>query len=83
MVPYTEKGLSTGWIDQNGGGFMSEPFYVSRGEVTRVDGLHRRARIAAGTEFDMGVHGAIKEHYRLDAEDLPLPVDYIAAATGG
>ena len=62
---------------------MSEPFYVSHGEVIRVDGLHRRARIAAGAEFDMGVHGAIKEHYRLDAKDLPLPVDYIVAATGG
>jgi hypothetical protein len=31
----------------------------------------------------MGVHGAIKEHYRLDAKDLPLPVDYIVAATAG
>lgn len=62
---------------------MSEPFYVSRGDVTRVGGLHRRARIAADTEFSMGVHGPIKEHYRLDAKDLPLPVDYIVAATGG
>jgi len=62
---------------------VSEPFYVSHREGSRVDGLHRRARIAAGTEFDMGVHGAIKEHYRLDAKDLPLPVDYIVAATGG
>ncbi len=62
---------------------MNEPFYISRGEVLRVEGLHRRARIAAGTEFSMGVHGAIKEHYRLDAKDLPLPVDYIVAATGG
>lgn len=62
---------------------MNGPFYVSRGEVTRVEGLHRRARIAAGTEFSMGVHGPIKEHYRLDAKDLPLPVDYIVAATGG
>lgn len=62
---------------------MSEAFYVSRGTVVRVDGLHRRAVIATGTEFDMGVHGPIKEHYRLDARDLPLPVDYIVAATAG
>jgi len=62
---------------------MGEPFYVSHGNVTRVDGLHRKARIAADTEFSMGVHGAIKKHYRLDAKDLPLPVDYIVAATGG
>lgn len=62
---------------------MSEPFYVSRGRVAIVEGVHRRAEIAADTRFDMGVHGPIKEHYRLDARDLPLPVDYIVAATGG
>ena len=30
-------------------------------------------------------HGgdAIKEHYRLEGKNLPLPVDYIVAATGG
>lgn len=62
---------------------MTDPLYVSRSEIIRVDGLHRRGRIAAGVELDMGVHGPIKEHYRLDAKDLPLPVDYIVAATGG
>jgi len=62
---------------------VSEPFYVSRGRVAVVRGVHRRAEIAAGTQFDMGVHGPIKAHYRLDASDLPLPVDYIVAATGG
>lgn len=61
---------------------VSNTFYVSRGRVVRVAGLHRRAEIAADTSFDMGVHGPIKEHYRLDAKDLPLPVDYIVAATG-
>jgi len=62
---------------------MSDPFYVSRGKVVKVDGVHRAAEVAAGTRFDMGVHGPIKEHYRIDARDLPLPVDYIVAATGG
>jgi hypothetical protein len=62
---------------------VSDAFYVSRGRVVRIDGLHRRATIATGTEFDIGVHGPIKEHYRLDAKDLPLPVDYIVAATAG
>lgn len=62
---------------------MSEPFYVSRSEVRKVAGVHRRARLEDGTEFDMGVHGVVKEHYRIDAEDLPLPVDYQVAATGG
>lgn len=62
---------------------MNESFYVSHGRVVRVEGLHRRAKIATDTEFDMGVHGPIKEHYGLDTRDLPLPVDYIVAATGG
>lgn len=62
---------------------MSEPFYVARARVEKVEGVHRRARLETGTEFEMGVHGAVKEHYRIDAKDLPLPVDYIVAATGG
>lgn len=62
---------------------MSEPFYVSRAEVWKVEGLHRRARLETGTELDMGVHGPIKEHYRLEAQDRPLPVDYMVALTGG
>jgi hypothetical protein len=63
---------------------MSEPFYVARAEVRKVDGVHRRARLEDGTEVEFGVHGAIKKHYRLDDQrDLPLPVDYIVAATAG
>ena len=62
---------------------MTDPLYVSRSEIARIGGLHRRGRIATGVELDMGVHGPIKEYYRLDAKDLPLPVDYIVAATGG
>lgn len=62
---------------------MSESFYTTRSTVEKVEGVHRRAFIAAETRFDMGVHGSIKEHYRIDSPDLPLPVDYIAAATGG
>lgn len=62
---------------------MSEPLYVSRATVRRVAGTHRRATLEDGTTFDMGVHGAIKSMYRLDDEkNLPLPVDYIVAATG-
>ncbi len=62
---------------------MSEPFYRARATIRKVEGVHRRARMEAGGEFDMGVHGAVKRHYRIDAKDLPLPVDYIVAATGG
>ena len=58
-------------------------FYDAQAKVTKVQGTQRRVHIAAGTSFDTGVHGAIKAHYRLDNEkDLPLPVDYIAGATG-
>jgi hypothetical protein len=33
--------------------------------------------------FDTGVHGVVKEHYKLlDKKNLPLPVDYIVGATG-
>lgn len=62
---------------------MSDPFYVSRSSIRKVHGVHRRARLEAGGEFDMGVHGVVKEHYRLEGDDLPLPVDYLVAAAGG
>lgn len=65
------------------GGKVTEPFYVARSRVEKVEGLHRRARLEDGTEIDFGVHGVIKSHYRLDAKDLPLPVDYQVATTGG
>ena len=63
---------------------MSEAFYTAVATVEKVDGVHRRASIAVGPPVEFGVHGPIKEHYRLhDTPDLPLPVDYIVAATGG
>jgi hypothetical protein len=62
---------------------MNEPFYVARSRVHKIEGVHRRAVLDMGAEVDFGVHGAIKAHYGLDdAPDLPLPVDYIAAAVG-
>jgi hypothetical protein len=63
---------------------MSEFTYVARSQVVKIEGTHRRATLEDGTTVDFGVHGAIKAHYRLDSEkNLPLPVDYIVAATGG
>jgi hypothetical protein len=63
---------------------MSDVFYVSRSEITKVKGVHRRAHLEDGTEIDFGVHGPVKERYKMfDVKDLPLPVDYIVAATGG
>ena len=62
---------------------MSSPMYLARAKVKKIEGVHRSAEIATGVRFEMGVHGAIKEHYRLEGKNLPLPVDYIVAATGG
>ena len=63
---------------------MSEPLYVSRARIEIVGGLHRRARLPLGHAAEFGVHGAIRDHFRLSPErELPLPVDYIVAATGG
>jgi hypothetical protein len=62
---------------------MSEPIYLARSSIRKVEGTHRRARLEDGTEVDFGVHGPIKHHFRLEtSRDLPLPVDYVVAATG-
>ncbi len=61
----------------------SDPFYVARARVHKVEGVHRRARLEDGTELEMGVHGPVKTHYRIEGPDLPLPVDYQVAAAGG
>ena len=63
---------------------MSDPFYTARASVVKIAGAHRRATLADGTLIELGVHGPVKAHYRLDAEpDLPLPVDYVVAAAAG
>jgi hypothetical protein len=62
---------------------LTEPLYTARSTVTRVEGTHRQARLEDGTLVEFGVHGPIREHFRIpDTKNLPLPVDYIAAATG-
>lgn len=62
---------------------MSEAFYVSRSTIEKVAGVHRKGHLEAGTTIELGVHGAIKTHFKLDAEpDRPLPVDYIVASAG-
>lgn len=63
---------------------MSEAFYVSRAEVRKIEGVHRRARLFDGTEIELGVHGPVKDHYGLESQpNLPLPVDYLVAAAAG
>ncbi len=64
---------------------MTQPLYTARADIAKIRGTYRRALLLdTGTTIEMGVHGAIKQHFGLvDAPDLPLPVDYIVAATGG
>ena len=63
---------------------MSEALYTSRCTVEVLGSLHRRATLETGQTFEMGVHGPIREFYRLEPErELPLPVDYIVAAAAG
>ena len=61
---------------------MSE-LYTAVVRVDKVAGVHRRAILPTGAAVDMGVHGPIARHFKLDAQPLPLPVDYIVAATAG
>ena len=57
--------------------------YDSVVHVEKVHGTHRRATLPTGQTIDFGVHGAIAEHFRLEAQAMPLPVDYIVASTAG
>lgn len=63
---------------------MTEPFYVSRSTVHKVEGVHRRAELHDGTSMELGVHGPVRSHYGLESQpNLPLPVDYLVAAAAG
>ena len=63
---------------------MNESLYRAHAELEQLGRLHRRAHLPLAEPIDMGVHGPIQEHYRLSPDrPLPLPVDYIVAATGG
>jgi hypothetical protein len=59
------------------------PLYESRVSVEKVRGTHRRATLPTGQTIDFGVHGPIAAHFRLEPQPIPLPVDYIVAATAG
>ena len=57
--------------------------YTSSVSISKGTG-ERRAVLPTGETVRFGVHGPIAAHYRLDPVDpLPLPVDYVVAATGG
>jgi hypothetical protein len=51
--------------------------------VEKIRGSLRRATLPTGQTIDFGVHGAIATHFKLEAEPVPLPVDYIVAAAAG
>jgi hypothetical protein len=58
--------------------------YTASVRVDKVEGVHRRATLPTGETVDMGVHGPVARHFKLDpSRPLPLPVDYIVAATAG
>jgi hypothetical protein len=61
---------------------MSDPLYVAKSDITKTS-QSRVAHLETGEHAEFGVHGAIKQLFKLnDMKDLPLPVDYIAAAAG-
>jgi len=63
---------------------MNEPFYRARASLEIVGPLHRRARLDSGEHIDMGVREPVVSLFHLTPpRELPLPVDYIVAATGG
>lgn len=63
---------------------MGDPLYTSRSRIEVIGPLHRRAHLPLDTTAEFGVHGAIKDLFKLAPErELPLPVDFIVAATGG
>lgn len=63
---------------------VSDFSYVARAGIEKVAGTHRRATLEDGTVVEFGVHGVVRDYFRLTGEkNLPLPVDYIVAATGG
>jgi hypothetical protein len=57
--------------------------YDSVVRVEKVGTTRRRATLPTGQTIDFGVHGPIAAHFRLEPEPVPLPVDYIVAATAG
>ncbi len=59
------------------------PLYESVVHVAKIRGTHRRATLPTGQTIDFGVHGTVATHFHLEAEPIPLPVDYIVAATAG
>ena len=59
------------------------PLYTSAASVTKVERVHRQATLPTGHTIELGVHGPVAAHYKIPSDGLPLPVDYVVAATAG
>ncbi len=64
---------------------MTEPLYLSRVRIQKLEGAHRLAWIEPFQDpLEFGVHGPIAEFYgRATAEPIPTTLDHVVAATGG
>jgi hypothetical protein len=66
---------------------MSNAVYTSRVRIVRQQGPLRHAELPATDELvRFGVHGAVAEHYGVDAREhdpTATTLDYVIAATGG
>lgn len=59
--------------------------YTSHVRIERVGGAFRRAWLPARDEaVELGVHGAVAEHYGVQDEiERPTTLDYVIAAAAG
>jgi hypothetical protein len=66
---------------------MGDVVYTSNVRVERVRGRHRRAYLPGSDDpLEIGVHGAIAEHYGVTRGSEPArtsTIDYVVAATAG
>ena len=46
---------------------MNEPLYLAQSRIEMLGSLHRRAHIALGHQLEFGVHGPVRDHYRLES----------------
>jgi hypothetical protein len=65
---------------------MGDVAYRSEVRLVRERGPQRTAHLPAGEQVAFGVHGAVAEHYGVNAEDYPATsttLDYVVAAAAG
>lgn len=65
---------------------MSEPLYISKVRIEKLEGSHRKAFITPFEDepLDFGVHSEVAEHYgSTSGEPMPTTLDHVVAAAGG